>query len=109
MTDDDTCPALVHRKDAPWGERMQRCGRPFRTDEQRDAQMCGSHLAGRKRSDASYARTVERDARTCDLVTRLRSQLGGDLGTTVYAVGDNVQMGSAAAQAILDRLDAEPF
>lgn len=89
------------------------CGRPFKTDEQQGAGLCGRHLAAKKRRDATDARlkadmearfTASADAQR--LAAQLKDSLGDDLRSVgITASADGVLLDPGAARAVLERLE----
>lgn len=57
---EETCPEQVWRG-SDWSGGYKPCGRTFKTDEQRKAKMCGTHLGAKKRREANEKRRKEED------------------------------------------------
>lgn len=107
-TTPDTC--TEHVGSDLWSRPV--CGKPFRTDDQKNARLCGVHLAAKRRREKSAAAweekyAADRAARETaeDLAARILDAVGGGDGHT--AVADrhgNVTISPETARALLDRL-----
>lgn len=107
--DGPTCPERVF-PDGMTGSRA--CGRPLKTAEQVEAKMCGQHLAGRKRREASDTARQERDAAGRRLAAQgeadadaLRKALGlGRAAIRSTWNSDEITLTHTAVEALLARL-----
>jgi hypothetical protein len=105
-----TCARRVNRN--TWG--YQPCGRPLETDEQREAERCGPHLAGEKRSAANEIARQERSAAAQvkvkemrGIADRFRALLpdGEPNGISVY--DDEIRMRRPVAEHLLGLLEVD--
>ncbi|ONH58368.1 hypothetical protein CcI49_23215 [Frankia sp. CcI49] len=110
MSNEQTCPVPVH---VPGRLGGRVCGRTLKTDEQREAEMCGPHLAGKRRSDASMdawrdreaAQRVENETMR-GLAGRFHALLPDDLHGDLFASGSEICMRRPAAERLLELLEA---
>jgi len=98
-----------------------RCGRPFKTDEQREAQLCGIHLAGLKRrranddvhdewkaaQDAAHDRANVLCAQLSDLGVKASPEYLVGLRVRSGGYTGGVVIGSEQTAALIARLEGE--
>ncbi|KPM55771.1 hypothetical protein ACG83_10890 [Frankia sp. R43] len=112
MSAADTCPATVHPPGGSWGGRA--CGRTLKTDEQREAGLCGPHLAGRRRSDASMAAWRDREAAERvenetmrGIAGRFRGLIPDVEADDLSVSGGEILLRRPAAERLLELLEAD--
>lgn len=112
MSSERTCPVRVHPPGASWGGRA--CGRDLTTDKQREAEMCGPHLAGRRRRAANDAARDERCAAERaesealqSLAGRLQAFLPDAEHGDLWAFESEIRIRRPAAERLLALLEAD--
>ena len=102
----DTCPENIRTSDA---FLPRTCGCPLRTDEQRQARLCGTHLAAqRRRNQADARRMAERAAQKTadDIAQSILRACGEGEGHTAWAArGGQVTLSVELARTVLDRIE----
>lgn len=103
-TEQATCPKRVYAGWTSGGSNV--CGKTFKTDEQREAKLCGIHLAAKKRREANDARRNSEWAARDEEWKRSREAVGAleSVGVAASAQRDGVLLTAKVAREVVARL-----